>query len=182
MLDTCTSTCPRWHDPAKLFGTRGGTFACGGAGTLLSRAAMLDTDFKSCGQRFAQGCFQSDWMIGKCVEQAGVAPSMKLSCGLCANACKKSMHNLLHRVHEKLTLKECMFGQFEAEVIRSCNVTSPREFSLGWQVCGLGPTSLAVAHGFPVSPSLTNCKATVGVRQQVSSQKRVKLARRPRSG
>ena len=149
---------PWWHDPKRLFGSHGGSFACGGAGTVLSRAAVRDTDFASCSSRFAEGCFQSDWMIGRCVEQAGVVALKDLSCGLCANACKKSMHNLLHAVRSRITRGECAFAQFEVGLLRSCTNASVRERSLGKQVCE-GAGRLAISHGFPQDTSL--CQQTV---------------------
>ena len=147
---------PWWHDPDQLFGSAGGTFACGGAGTLLSRATVVATAFDECARRFAHGCFQSDWMIGRCVEQAGGVALKELSCGLCANACKRSMHNVLRAVSDKVARGDCVFGQFEARVLHTCNV-SARERLLSRQLCQLAPTRLAIAHGFPRRPSLATC-------------------------
>lgn len=60
-------------------------FACGGAGTVLSRAAVLATDsLPACMRSFNQSCQQSDWMIGRCLERAGVQAFTGLSCGVCA--------------------------------------------------------------------------------------------------
>ena len=151
---------PWWHDPEQLFGSTGGTFACGGAGTILSRAAVVATAFDECTRRFARGCFQSDWMIGRCVEQAGGLALKELSCGLCANSCKRSMHNVLRTVNDKVASGNCIFGQFEARVLHGCNV-SARERSLSRQLCQLVSTRLAIAHGFPRVPSPTTCKRFV---------------------
>ena len=58
-------------------------FACGGAGTVLSRAAVDAADFGGCASRFARQCYQSDWMVGRCLRDAGVAPYRNHSCGTC---------------------------------------------------------------------------------------------------
>ena len=59
-------------------------YACGGAGTLFSRAAVRKLDFFRCAARYHIGCFQSDWMIGRCAAESRVLPMVStLSCGLC---------------------------------------------------------------------------------------------------
>ena len=58
-------------------------FACGGAGTVLSRAAVDAADFGGCASRFSRQCYQSDWMVGRCLRDAGVAPYRNHSCGTC---------------------------------------------------------------------------------------------------
>jgi len=147
---------PWWHDPEHRFGTDGGFFACGGAGSILSRTAILAADLTGCAHWFGEGCFQSDWMIGKCFEQAGVAALREYSCGLCENACKKSMHRLLRSVQAKISQGVCAFAQFEARVMRECNVSS-RSLSLGLQICDQA-FRLAISHGFPRNASRTACK------------------------
>lgn len=63
-----------WHAP----------YACGGSGSVLSRAAVLRTDFGECERNFHRGCYQSDFMIGRCVSAAGVIPMVNhMSCGVC---------------------------------------------------------------------------------------------------
>jgi hypothetical protein len=47
-------------------------FACGGAGSVLSRAAVLAIDFAACARQWVNGCYQSDWMIARCAYDAGV--------------------------------------------------------------------------------------------------------------
>ena len=64
----------RWNPP----------YACGGSGTVFSRAAVRQTNFFRCAVRYHVGCFQSDWMIGRCAAEARVMPMvMAESCGLC---------------------------------------------------------------------------------------------------
>ena len=59
-------------------------YACGGSGTVFSRAAVLQIDFASCADRYHRGCFQSDWMIGRCAAEAQVMPAvLGASCGTC---------------------------------------------------------------------------------------------------
>lgn len=59
-------------------------YACGGAGTLFSRAAVRKLDFFRCAARYHIGCFQSDWMIGRCAAESRVLPMVStFSCGLC---------------------------------------------------------------------------------------------------
>jgi hypothetical protein len=56
-------------------------FACGGAGTIFSSAAMIATDFGSCATRYSTSCLQSDWMIGMCAGLHSVVPITEYSCG-----------------------------------------------------------------------------------------------------
>lgn len=64
-----------------------GVFACGGSGAAMSQRAVIDTNFDACARRLHQGCYQSDWMLGQCVSEYGVAPVHHLSCDLCRNYC-----------------------------------------------------------------------------------------------
>jgi hypothetical protein len=59
-------------------------FACGGAGTVLSRAALNRMDWDSCLRSFHGSCQQSDWMIGHCLERAGVMAVTEPGCGTCS--------------------------------------------------------------------------------------------------
>jgi len=78
-----------------------GAFACGGSGSVFSRAAMERMDFGACARRWQTRCFQSDWMIGRCAAEAGVSRvdgmmgrvsnvtlNVSLSCGACSLKCK----------------------------------------------------------------------------------------------
>ena len=69
-------------------------YACGGAGTVFSRAAVRKMDFLDCAARYHVGCFQSDWMIGECAKLGGVTPMAEgnlswTSCGFCSAPCSK---------------------------------------------------------------------------------------------
>ena len=59
-------------------------FACGGAGTVLSRAAVLRTNWAACVYAFSGTCLQSDWMIGRCLEASRVTAVIGSGCGTCA--------------------------------------------------------------------------------------------------
>ena len=65
-----------WHRP----------FACGGAGTVLSRTALQRIDWLACMRTFAGKCLQSDWMLGRCAYDHGVAAEQSMSCGVCGAA------------------------------------------------------------------------------------------------
>ena len=56
------------------------TFACGGAGSLLSRGAMARMNLISCIRTMHPKCMQSDWMIGKCAARAQVEPVTEHGC------------------------------------------------------------------------------------------------------
>lgn len=55
-------------------------YACGGAGHIFSRGAVLVADFGACAKRFQPTCLQSDWMIAKCAASYGVVPVEALGC------------------------------------------------------------------------------------------------------
>lgn len=61
-------------------------YACGGAGAVLSRAALASLALESCIARMRHRCMQSDWQLGECVRRA--RPSVRLEarhgCGSCA--------------------------------------------------------------------------------------------------
>ncbi|KAL3917846.1 MAG: hypothetical protein SGPRY_006241 [Prymnesium sp.] len=62
----------------------GGAYACGGAGTALSRAASLQLDLPGCIARFRHRCMQSDWMLADCVRSSGVRFIGVHGCGSCS--------------------------------------------------------------------------------------------------
>ena len=66
-------------------------YACGGAGTVFSAAAVVATDFGGCAHRFSRACLQSDWMIGMCAgeHQVGVAEKYSCQCGALVNDDKR---------------------------------------------------------------------------------------------
>ena len=61
-------------------------YACGGAGAVLSRAALRSLDLEGCIARTRRRCLQSDWQLGECVRRA--RPAVRLEarhgCGTCA--------------------------------------------------------------------------------------------------
>ena len=78
-------------------------FACGGAGTVLSRAAVVQTDFASCARRFDRSCLQSDWMISYCLGPS-VLPLTRFGCSAAWSNCGRlggatSGHQRLMRPH-----------------------------------------------------------------------------------
>lgn len=108
-------------------------FACGGAGTVFSRAAVLATDFGSCAEQFNWTCLQSDWMIGRCAARAStrtietiasrvgacacwrrcaeryaVTAIVELGCGACGSGSSPSRSALLERA---LISGNCAFIQ-----------------------------------------------------------------------
>ena len=90
-------------------------FACGGGGTVLSRAAVLATDFHNCARRFAGTCMQSDWMIAFCLGK-NVLPVTRFGCRACmregpaqlAHVQQAYVHSLRHNLLEQ----RCAFAQF----------------------------------------------------------------------
>ena len=68
------------------FKPRGLQYACGGAGTVLSRAALLALDLEGCIARSRTRCAQSDWMLAECARRARVTSVPRYGCGSCAQA------------------------------------------------------------------------------------------------
>ena len=62
----------------------GGSYACGGAGTVLSRAAALRLDVPRCIARYRRRCMQSDWMLADCARSHGVRFNGDHGCGSCS--------------------------------------------------------------------------------------------------
>ena len=84
-------------------------FACGGAGTVLSGAAVVATDFGACAARFSRTCLQSDWMIGYCLARANVTPVTQFGCNVCSRAYSSAFEVALQ---EALVARRCHFAQF----------------------------------------------------------------------
>ncbi|KAL1510971.1 hypothetical protein AB1Y20_005796 [Prymnesium parvum] len=61
-----------------------GEYACGGAGTVLSRAAALRLNVPSCIARFQRRCMQSDWMLAECARSSGIRLDGSHGCSSCA--------------------------------------------------------------------------------------------------
>lgn len=112
-------------------------FACGGAGSILSRAAVQRTDFGECSRNLNETCAQSDWMIGACVKHAGVRTLNEFSCGLCATSCDQPrFEKLQHAVKSG-----CAFAQL--------TTVCPSQPDFKQTVCRRLPaTGLAISHGF----------------------------------
>jgi hypothetical protein len=88
-------------------------YACGGAGTILSGTAVVQTDFGSCARAFNNTCQQSDWMVGRCVRASGVVALTSLSCRACgrpvyANARRRTPSAKLQTRLEA----SCAFAQY----------------------------------------------------------------------
>ena len=62
----------------------GGSYACGGAGTVLSRAAALRMSVPRCIAQFRRRCMQSDWMLADCAKAWGVHFEGSHGCGSCS--------------------------------------------------------------------------------------------------
>ena len=61
------------------------SYACGGAGAVLSRASLVKLDLDLCIARMSQRCSQSDWQLGDCVRKTGrIRMEAKHGCGSCA--------------------------------------------------------------------------------------------------
>ena len=79
------------------------SYACGGAGAVLSRSALLRLNVDACIARTRRRCMQSDWQLGECVRMAtrrrvasgtsgvssrdvshGIKMETQLGCGTCA--------------------------------------------------------------------------------------------------
>lgn len=58
-------------------------FACGGAGTIFSAAAMVAADFAECAAAMQRDCLQSDWAVAICAKQFGISVANRDSCQIC---------------------------------------------------------------------------------------------------
>ena len=87
-------------------------FACSGAGTVLSRAAVERTDWMTCMRMFAGTCQQSDWMIGRCLERANVTALVGPGCGTCTAAPGFSESSHANTLRMKLSTHACAFAQY----------------------------------------------------------------------
>jgi len=107
-------------------------YACGGAGTIFTRVALLQMDLDRCIKRMASVCFQSDWAIGMCAAESGVPPLLSLSCGTCGISCEPKLDFGTHeqslgydnacQAHEKVNSHKCAFGQITEELDDMCNI------------------------------------------------------------
>ncbi len=102
---------------------------CGGAGTVMSRAAAQEVDFRTCAKRHAAICTQSDWAIATCMAESAVMPLLDHSCGVCAHMCGPNGFAIIESAIRKLeNAKEhadrgsCAFVQITHE----CSSIPPR--------------------------------------------------------
>ena len=62
------------------------SYACGGAGLVLSREALIRLNLDTCISRTKHRCMQSDWMVGECIRKYSHAIRIvsEHGCGSCA--------------------------------------------------------------------------------------------------
>ena len=135
-------------------------FACGGSGTIFSRAALLSMDVAACVRRYHSRCLQSDWMLGRCAYDHGVSAEQSMSCGVCG-----VMTQCLPQMQRKITDRAaqlerqsahlCAFAQWT----QWCSSINRRKFvrNRTYQAGVLdyrralclrgGPAGLAISHG-----------------------------------
>ena len=119
-------------------------FACGGSGSVFSRAALLQMDVGGCARRYSPLCMQSDWMIGRCARDHGVvAVKDGHSCGMCGamSLCPKRQQKAMitHMKLRELANSTCSF----AHATRWCGRVNTR---LRGVVCN-ALRGVAIAHG-----------------------------------
>ena len=96
----------------------------------------------ACGSRYHVGCFQSDWMIGRCAAEGGVLPMVgALSCGLCLT-CRTGSHTLRRYALARLRDEKVppCFG------LTTCDHHLP--VPLRKELCQLLPQRTPVMHGW----------------------------------
>ena len=140
-------------------------YACGGSGSIISRAGILKTDFAQCTRFYHRGCYQSDWMIGQCLGKAGVLPVVQQSsCGVCLPCTLKPgrlrqqldiLTNQMHHPGEACGF--ALFPKCEGPQI----TTKFRELRQG--LCDVVLQQAAVTHG---EAHACNRNATVHTTQQ----------------
>lgn len=86
-------------------------FACGGAGYVLSRAAMRAVDWRHCMRQFGGSCLQSDWMIGRCIEATRVTAITGLACGTCLAKPSFAVSKYSKELRRQLLDGQCAFAQ-----------------------------------------------------------------------
>lgn len=145
---------------AQLGWDRSPPFACGGSGTVFSRAALLRMDVAACVRRYHSRCLQSDWMLGRCAYDHGVAAEQSMSCGVCGamSQCQPQMQRkIIDRAGqlERQSAHQCAFAQWT----RWCSSLNRRKFlrNRTYQAGVLdyrralclrgGPAGLAISHG-----------------------------------
>ena len=124
-------------------------FACGGSGSIFSRAAINRIDFLQCIKKYHSFCMQSDWMLGRCASKYDVISDPSFSCGVCGIASKCHEGGLSPD-------KNCVFAQHTG--FCSSKRYSERNFTeLRQDICTIMQDYAAVRHGTP-SCCQTNCR------------------------
>ncbi|KAG8466607.1 hypothetical protein KFE25_007986 [Diacronema lutheri] len=77
-------------------GPQSWAFACGGGGSVFSRAAMERMDLRACIKRIHSKCMQSDWMLAECAHQHMVRYVKAHGCNSCSHITRKGAHSILH--------------------------------------------------------------------------------------
>ena len=117
-------------------------YACGGSGTIFSFAAVLKMDFFRCAARYQVGCYQADWMIGRCAAEARVLPMTGMeSCGLCLS-CNTFAHMQRRRALARLRndkLPPCF-------ALTTCDQHLP--VPLLYELCLILPRRTPIMHGW----------------------------------
>ena len=144
------------HKPGHALKHNGSPFACGGAGSVLSGAAVLATDFVGCAEQAHRQCLQSDWMVGICVQAAGVRPvlapttaanatdafSSPPSCAVCGSSCAPASKKRLRMVLRGET--QCAFAQLTTYTM--CHFQDPGFVN---ELCTWQPDKhVAIRHGW----------------------------------
>ena len=119
-------------------------FACGGSGSVFSRAALLQMDLDGCARRYSPLCMQSDWMLGRCARDYGVvAVRDRHSCGMCGamSLCPRRQQKAMitHMKQRALANSTCSF----AHATRWCGRVNTR---LRGGMCN-AVRGVAIAHG-----------------------------------
>ncbi len=90
--------------------------ACGGAGTILSAAAAVTVDWNKCMRLFHNSCMQSDWMIGRCLnEYPEILPDLSFSCGACS---RDTVYDSVqtNRIEDLAMNRKCAFSHVTSEI------------------------------------------------------------------
>jgi hypothetical protein len=90
-------------DPNRLAGT---AFACGGSGSIFSRAAVHAMDFDMCSRWFNRrtACAQADWMIGKCAKLHNISLALETSCNVCRIQNKQDEVRAIRKMQEGMCI------------------------------------------------------------------------------
>lgn len=123
-------------------------YACGGSATVFSKVAMRRTDFHGCVYRYHRGCYQSDWMIGRCSAAARNIPMVsEPSCGTClpcALSHIRERQQLLDDWRPRLNVSgaaaPCAFATF------TCQPNAQALMRL--EFCQFARDHVAVSHGY----------------------------------